>query len=146
MLRQAKGGGEMNRRDVVQGILVAAATGGAMLGASPPGRAALPGRTAGRDLNLVVFDSRFGPARQFAERLANDGWIARGISGDVTALWHELLDRRWPENSVAMYGMTTPRSFNCIEQLVADRFWRVTSQVPAGPLVEWALQPLRITP
>jgi hypothetical protein len=142
MLRQAQGGDEMNRRDVVQGLMLAAAA-GTILESSAPALA-LPRESARKGLHLVVFDTRFSAARQFAGGLARDSWISRGISGDVTPLWHELLDRQWSQDSVAIYGMTTPHSFYCLEQLVADRFWRPTSQVPAGPLVRWALQPARI--
>jgi hypothetical protein len=134
----------MNRRDVVQGMLFAAAAAGTVLESSAPGLAAMSREPALKGLKLLVFDTRFSLARQFAERLAEANWITHGISGDVTPLWHDLLGRQWSQDGVAMYGMTTPHSFYCLEQLVADRFWRVASQEPAGSLVRWALQPAGI--
>jgi len=90
---------------------------------------------------IIVFDTRFATARQFGADVAPRGWLARGISGDVTPFWHDLLELQWHRHAIAIHGMTTTHSFYCIEQLVADRFWRVTSLVPAGGLVKWTLAP-----
>jgi hypothetical protein len=82
-------------------------------------------------------------ARRFGAQAGQGVWLTRGIHGDVTPLWNELLEIRWQRHSTAIHGMTTPRSFQCIEQLVADHFWRVTSRVPGQGLVRWALAPAR---
>jgi hypothetical protein len=122
----------MNRRHVVEGLLLGALVGKAAIGKSWSGR------------QIVVFDTRFAAARRFSAEVAPGSWLAYGISGDVTPLWHELLEAEWQRHGATMHGMTTAHSFYGLEQLVADQFWRTTSLVPAGDLVKWQMAPRRI--
>jgi hypothetical protein len=130
----------MNRRDVMEGLLLGAAVGAAVL--APAASAAVPEKlqTARR---IIVFDGRFAAARQFGVEAGPQAWLIRSIRGDVTPLWHDLLEAQWQRHATAIHGMTTPRAFQCLEQLVADRFWRVTSLAPVNSLIRWALAPAR---
>jgi len=127
----------------VEGLLLGAAMGTAGLTPAVAGaRLAAPGEPHGRR-QIVVFDVRFAASRRFGAETGQGAWLTRGIRGDVTPLWHDLLEVRWHRYSTALHGMTTARSFQCIEQLVADHFWRVTSLAPGRGLVTWALAPAR---
>ena len=128
----------MNRRNVVEGLLLGAAIGATGLAAATPA----PDRLNARR-RIVVFDSRFAAARQFGVEAGQGAWLLRGIRADITPLWHELLDIQWQRHASAIHGMTTPRSCDCLQQLVADRFWRVTSRTPGPGLIKWALMPAR---
>jgi len=128
----------LSRRDVVEGLLLG--VGGVIL---VPGGVAAADATAwdfrpGRQ--LVVVDTRFEVGRKFAAAAAGSGWIAREFSGDVTPLWHDLLDSTWHQHAM-IHGLTTADSYFCLQQLVADRFWRTTSLAPEGELVRWAMSP-----
>lgn len=131
----------MNRRDVVQGLLLAAVVGGGVPTTHPIDAVApkLGEHQAG--WRIVVFDDRFAAARQFGRELGRSAWLARGIAGDITPLWHEMLDARWHRHATAVHGLTTAQSFFGLEQLAADRFWRATSQRPECGLLQWVLRP-----
>jgi hypothetical protein len=131
----------MNRRDVLQAVFlgsVIAETGlafaASQAGAHPSG----PDVPAAK---VVIFDARFAAARGFGAAVASTGALGHGISGDVTALWHAILDAGWLHNTGHIVGMTTAGSLLCLEQLVADRFWRTTSREPRGELMVWAMAP-----
>lgn len=134
----------MNRRGVVEGLLFGAIAGGTAFELNTPGVAAADTRTPRDGRRIVVFDRRFAAARRFVEQFFPHSRSVHGIAGDITPLWHDLLDQQWHRHATAIHGMTTPHAFHCLEQLTADRFWLVGSQVFAGPLVKWALVPGRI--
>ena len=130
----------MNRRDVLHAMLlgsVIAETGLAFAdsraGAHPP---AIPAPAA----RVVIFDTRFAAAREFGA-FAGAGATRHGISGDITPVWHALLDTDWLRSGGPIVGMTTAASLFCLEQLVADRFWRTTSRQSRDELMVWAMAP-----
>jgi hypothetical protein len=134
----------MNRREVVEGLLLASVAGGTVAAASGSALRVAATLASPPDRQIVVFDRRFVPAQRFAAAAAAGAWRMHSIAGDVTALWHDLLAARWHHHAHELRGMTTPQSFTCLEQLVADRFWRATVVWPNGELVRWTLAPRRM--
>lgn len=126
-----------NRRQFLQ-------TGAALAACSflaSPGAGLKPGR--------FVYDRRFAPARNMAERMARQGVPLAATSGDLTDLWFNEFDLQWRKAPMVLAGMTTPRGLFVLETLAADHRMRVVSRIehatqdrPAGDaLVSWAIAP-----
>jgi hypothetical protein len=130
----------MNRRVVLQAMLLGSVIAATCVGAADPQAAARSGPGSPAP-GLVIFDTRCAVAREFGASAARTGNIGHGISGDVTSLWHAILDADWLRNGGQILGMTTAASLFCLEQLVAERFWRTTSRQARGELVVWAMAP-----
>jgi hypothetical protein len=90
-------------------------------------------------LDAVIFDSRFPIARNFAAAACGKGQRTLAIQGDVTALWRDELRVRWDAGAAAIAGMTTERSFFCLEQLAKDHWLRVVTRrsVPLNEHLVW---------
>lgn len=130
----------MNRRDVVSGLLL----GGIGVAAAEHTRAEQASAAIGHARGgprIVIFDDRFAAARQFALKFGPGAWLTRGIAGDVTALWHELIEIKWHRHAVAVQGLTCAPAFFCLQQLVADQYWRPVAQAREGALLQWVLMP-----
>ena len=134
----------MRRRDLLGGVVAAAAAPG-VLGVfrlDDFSRSADPSLQS--DSGLLIIDDRFESARRFAEGFRGSAWTMRSFRGDITPLWHEVLGAEWPwRTGMQWRGMTTPAAALCLEQLAADRFWRLTERESHGPLAAWTLKPLR---
>jgi hypothetical protein len=110
-----------NRREFIfQGLAVAAATGIA----TQPALAAAP---AGGDLEAgtspvtrVVTDTRYDDSVAFARVLAGRGHALEPIEGDVTRLWLDRLEPALRAQPAAIAGLTTERSFLCLEMFASS--------------------------
>ena len=89
--------------------------------------------------DAVIFDSRFPIACNFGAAACRKGQKALAIQGDVTALWRNDLRLRWASGAAAIAGMTTERSFFCLEQLAKDHWLRVVARrsVPLNEQLVW---------
>jgi hypothetical protein len=90
-------------------------------------------------LDLVIFDSRFPIACNRGAAACRKGLKTLAIRGDVTALWRDELRVRWEAGGGAIAGMTTERSFFCLEQLAKDHWLRVVTRrsVPLDERLVW---------
>jgi len=95
-------------------------------------------------LSLFIYDERFEHARALA-REAAFGAPQRAISGDITSLWLEDLQSRWPTRTETIAGVTTERTLFCLDILARDHSLRVLarSTVASGSekLVAWVIGP-----
>lgn len=95
-------------------------------------------------ISKIVFDRDFHASRAFAAQATRLGLPTHGISGDVTALWYDDLDRRWRTDPHAVAGLTGISSLFCLEQLARRDDRRVMLRIehlPAGSgVVEHRLQ------
>ena len=97
-------------------------------------------------LDAVVFDSRFPIACKFGAAACREGRKTLAIQGDVTALWRDDLRLRWAAGATAIGGMTTERSFFCLEQLAKDHWLRVLARRSVSgnqQLVSWVIGGVR---
>jgi hypothetical protein len=106
-----------NRREFIfQGLAVAAAT---HLVAPPALAAAASSDAAASPLASVIVDTRFEDSLAFAQVLARAGHALAPIEGDVTRLWLADLEPRLRARPQAIAGLTTERSFLCLEMLAS---------------------------
>jgi hypothetical protein len=75
-----------------------------------------------------VFDNRFAPARQMAQRMARQGILLGECSGDLTDLWYNHLDLQWRKSPMILAGMTTREGLFVLETLAADHRMRVVQR------------------
>ena len=96
-------------------------------------------------VDALVLDSRFsqpGLADRFDQRV-------HLFSGDVTALWFDVLDPRWRKPGFMLGGITGQDALFVLERLAWDRGRRVTArrELPAmgadgRPVVNWIIAPV----
>src|SRR5262245_47877008 len=104
----------MRRRDLLGGILAAAATAPALAVATPENFSELSGRPMRIDSGLLIVDARFDSARRFAEAFRGP-WTTRTFHGDITPLWREVMAAQWPwRPGMQWRGMTTPTALLCL--------------------------------
>jgi hypothetical protein len=73
----------------------------------------------------VVYDTRFGASRVFAERSAALGLRVHAIAGDMTHLWYDELYHRWQQRPTALAGLTAHGPLFCFAELARDVGMRV---------------------
>jgi hypothetical protein len=124
----------MNRRDfVVYGTAAAAGVGVARFADADVPESAGVDAIQGSLPYKVIFDARFRPCRSFAHGAAQIGCAVQPVTGDVTALWFNDLQRRWAQRKETVVGMTTCASLLCLEQLAWDQWMRVVARVEHRP-------------
>jgi hypothetical protein len=134
-----------NRRQVLKW---AAAVPAAASGALTMRLSSAESRKASLDIELFVFDRRFGAARSAAARHAAGGVETAAFDGDLTQLWYERLDLDWKRAAMMLAGVTTARGLFVLETLAVDRGMRVAERValPLGrdadeALCSWLIAP-----
>jgi hypothetical protein len=110
-----------NRREFLfQGLAVAAVSG---LTAQTALAAEVSGAEASdaahSPVARIVFDTRFNDSVAFAQPLADAGHWLEPIQGDITRLWLDRLEPALRGKPQAIAGMTTERSFLCLEMLAS---------------------------
>jgi hypothetical protein len=125
----------MNRREFALSGVAAAFSGAAagLVPRSTAGQMTLAPPAASRPsvrLYTFIYDCRYSASRAFgvaAERARSTaGTVA--IGGDITALWSRDLRPQWSAGGGAIAGMTTARTFFCLEQLAKDHWMRVVTR------------------
>lgn len=107
-----------NRREFIfQGLAVAAATHLVTQPALAEGPVA--GAETASPLTQIVIDTRFADSLAFAQPLAQAGHVLAPIEGDVTRLWLEQLEPQLRAQPQAIAGLTTERSYLCLEMLAS---------------------------
>ncbi len=66
-------------------------------------------------LHTFVYDNRFASGRRCGTQAAQAGCPVSPITGDVTRLWVDDLSRRWKHARVPIAGVTTERSWFCLD-------------------------------
>jgi hypothetical protein len=110
-----------NRREFIfQGLAVAAATGIATQPALAAAQDAGDPESGASPVTRVVVDTRFDDSIAFAQVLAGRGHALEPIEGDVTRLWLDRLAPALRAQPAAIAGLTTERSFLCLEMLASS--------------------------
>jgi hypothetical protein len=96
---------------------------------------------------LVVADTHSAAAAAFAAEAGRWRIPVRGIDGDVTALWYEVLQPLWREQPMPIAGLTTRPALFCLERLAWDHGMRVVyhaehTQRADGTFAHVALMPV----
>ena len=89
---------------------------------TPAGTAAA---SAGGRLHCAVVDTRYGPCRQFARRLEQEGVPVFVTEGNLTDVWYRHLQPLWRTAPAAVAGFTAFASLFCLERLAWNHELRV---------------------
>lgn len=109
-----------NRREFIfQGLAVAAATGIAAQPALAAAHATVEAGPGASPVTSVIVDTRFDDSLAFSQPLAAAGHALEPIEGDVTRLWLDRLAPALRVQPTAIAGLTTERSFLCLEMLAS---------------------------
>ncbi|GGX95744.1 hypothetical protein GJV26_02555 [Massilia dura] len=116
-------------------------------------KAALPVQAHGQaaistmeSYDAVVVDMRHARARAHGLAQRGRAGVIRGMNGDPTTVWQELLDPLWRNGPALVSGMTTGPALFCIEQLAHGHGMRVLERSVQGTdqaLVTWLIGPAR---
>jgi hypothetical protein len=111
-----------NRREFLQAGAAASIVTGIALQAD----AALPDNepaaaaAASMPIHEAIYDRRFPESREFASESQRLGVPVHAIEHDITQLWLRDLLPRWRQQRVAVTGLTSECSFQCLQWLAWD--------------------------
>jgi hypothetical protein len=77
----------------------------------------------------VVLDTRYPLAAQFAAAAHARQVPVSFYSGDVTAVWREVLQPHWAARGGPVAGLSAPTALECLAQLARDHWYRVRERV-----------------
>ena len=87
--------------------------------------AAVSSVTAPPQVDLALFDARFGAGVIFGRAMSRHGVLVTPFSGDITSIWYHRLDPIWRQRPLVVAGLTTEPVLFCLEQLAWDHGLRV---------------------